>query len=338
MLPPGGHGRRRQAADAVGGREWRRRSRSPPRNATSRRRRPGRGRSARSPACRPARAAPSASRVRPWPSESEPAGRHPRPARSCTTSPSGRTSPAAPRWAGTSWPGRWATSSRGRGLGPGGSALLGRRLAALAAGGPLLGRGPALLGASALAGGLAAVLGGIRGVGDPGGALLAHALVLEGLVLLLVLHVRGLRRHRRLLRWNGSQACLPSLNRCLTERPDAPAAAPSTPRGRAHQARKNSGPPTGATKVAPTPRPPPPSRSSPRPRSYQATASTTQPAMTSGPASTTAQAQARTPERKDPLAAAAATDPTRTTRIGPLNREPITPSSPPGSPARPGPR
>src|SRR5215216_5740719 len=121
------------------------------------------------------------------------------------------------------------------------SALLGRGLAALAAGRLLLGGGPALLGAAALAGRLAAVLGGVRGVGDPGGALLAHALVLEGLVLLLVLHIRRLRRHGHLspLERSSPQGGFPSLGRRLTERGEQPmpAGQSATPIGK-KQARR----------------------------------------------------------------------------------------------------
>ena len=46
---------------------------------------------------------------------------------------------------------------------------------------------------------LAAPRGGAGGVGDPGGSFLRHALVLQGLVLLLVLDVGGLARHDNLL-------------------------------------------------------------------------------------------------------------------------------------------
>src|SRR5438045_3117440 len=79
--------------------------------------------------------------------------------------------------------------------------LPGGGLTALAAGLFLLRGGAALVRVAALAGLLAAVLGGVRRVGDPGGALLRHPLVLERLVLLLVLDVGrhgcllGCRRH-----------------------------------------------------------------------------------------------------------------------------------------------
>src|SRR5215216_1804131 len=87
-------------------------------------------------------------------------------------------------------PGRAGPGARLQVGGGRGSALLGRRLAALAAGRLLLRRRPALLGVPALAGRPATVLGGVRGVRDPGGTFLAHALVFQGLVLLLVLDVR----------------------------------------------------------------------------------------------------------------------------------------------------
>src|SRR3954469_24960581 len=84
-----------------------------------------------------------------------------------------------------------------------GSGLLGGGLAALATGGLVLGGRAALVRLAAAAVGLlAAVLRGVGRVGDPGGPLLGHALVLEGLVLLLVLDVAGLRGHRGSpLRW-----------------------------------------------------------------------------------------------------------------------------------------
>src|SRR5687768_7645017 len=73
-------------------------------------------------------------------------------------------------------------------------------LAALAPGLLLLRGGAALAAVAALAAALAAALGRARGVGDLRRPLLRHALVLEGLVLLLVLHVRLLAaRHGCLL-------------------------------------------------------------------------------------------------------------------------------------------
>src|SRR5688500_16468082 len=70
------------------------------------------------------------------------------------------------------------------GPGPGsGLLLLGRRLAALAAGGLVLGGGPALGGVAPRAALLAAVAGRIGRVGDLRRPLLGHALVLERLVL-----------------------------------------------------------------------------------------------------------------------------------------------------------
>jgi hypothetical protein len=57
--------------------------------------------------------------------------------------------------------------------------VLGCSLAALATGRLLLGRRATLLGVSTFAGGLPTVLGRIRGVRDPGGALLAHPLSLS---------------------------------------------------------------------------------------------------------------------------------------------------------------
>src|SRR4051794_20457114 len=78
------------------------------------------------------------------------------------------------------------------------SGLLGGRLAALAAGCLVLSGGAALLGIATAAVRLfAAVLRRVGRVGDPGGARLRHALVLERLVLILVLDVGGFRRHRR---------------------------------------------------------------------------------------------------------------------------------------------
>src|SRR5215217_1583484 len=77
-----------------------------------------------------------------------------------------------------------------------GPLLLRRRLAALPARGPVLRRGPALLGAPTRPALLATPLRGAGGVGDLGRPLLRHALVLERLVLLLVLDVGRLRRHR----------------------------------------------------------------------------------------------------------------------------------------------
>src|SRR5437868_5251602 len=68
--------------------------------------------------------------------------------------------------------------------------------AALAPGRLVLGGGPALLRIPAGAGLLAAPLRRAGRVGDLGGAFLRHALFLERLVLLRVLHVRRLRRHR----------------------------------------------------------------------------------------------------------------------------------------------
>src|SRR5437763_12102272 len=69
-----------------------------------------------------------------------------------------------------------------------GSGLPGRRLPALAAGGLLLRGGAALLRAPAGPGGPAPAARRARRVGDPGRPLLRHPLVLEGLVLLLILH------------------------------------------------------------------------------------------------------------------------------------------------------
>src|SRR6266487_853075 len=89
------------------------------------------------------------------------------------------------------------TSELGAAPGPPASALVGCRLPALATGGLLLRRGAALPGVAAPAGGLAAVLGGVRRVGDPCGALLGHALVAQRLVLVLVPHIGRLGRHRR---------------------------------------------------------------------------------------------------------------------------------------------
>src|SRR4051794_19831812 len=66
-------------------------------------------------------------------------------------------------------------------------ALVRSGLAALASRGLLLRRRPALLGVSAGPGALAATLGRSGRVRDPGRALLRHALVLQGLILLLVL-------------------------------------------------------------------------------------------------------------------------------------------------------
>src|SRR5690349_11734782 len=72
------------------------------------------------------------------------------------------------------------------------SGLLGGRIAALAAGLLLLGGRAALAAVAVLLArpaGLPALLGRVRIVGDLRGALLRHAFVLEGLVLLLVLDV-----------------------------------------------------------------------------------------------------------------------------------------------------
>src|SRR2546423_12157123 len=77
--------------------------------------------------------------------------------------------------------------------------LLGARLAALAPGGLLLRRGSALLRGASGARLLSAAARRTRRVGDPGRALLRHALLLQALVLLLVLHVRALARHPNLL-------------------------------------------------------------------------------------------------------------------------------------------
>src|SRR5215211_7559158 len=74
-------------------------------------------------------------------------------------------------------------------------ALAGRRLAALAARGLLLGARSALLRAAARTAPLAATARGARRVRDPRGALLGHPLVLERLVLLLVLDAWSLVGH-----------------------------------------------------------------------------------------------------------------------------------------------
>src|SRR3712207_1493689 len=87
--------------------------------------------------------------------------------------------------------------SRSEPRGRASAVLASARLAALAAGFLLLGGGAALLGVAARAALLAAVLRRVGRVGDLGGPLLRHALVLEGLVLLLVLDVRTLARHER---------------------------------------------------------------------------------------------------------------------------------------------
>src|ERR1051325_11489401 len=74
--------------------------------------------------------------------------------------------------------------------------LLRRGLPALPTGRLLLRRGAALLRAAPRSRALASAPGGPRRVGDSGGALLRHALVLQGFVLLLVLDARSLVRHR----------------------------------------------------------------------------------------------------------------------------------------------
>src|SRR3954453_14155335 len=79
------------------------------------------------------------------------------------------------------------------------SALLGCRLAALAAGLLLLSSRPSLRAVTAGAALLTPVLGGIGAVGNLGGTLLGHAFVLERLVLLLVLDVGRLAGHHALL-------------------------------------------------------------------------------------------------------------------------------------------
>src|SRR4051794_24351968 len=85
-------------------------------------------------------------------------------------------------------------------------ALLGRGLAALAPGRLVLRGRAALFGASALARLLATVLRGVGRVGDPGGARLRHALLLERLVLLLVLDVGSLRGHGRAVPGSSARA------------------------------------------------------------------------------------------------------------------------------------
>src|SRR6185312_15127063 len=147
-----------------------------------------------SPGSRRLRAArPSAAAARSWKGWSSlcgsPAGgSRPRPRR---RRPPDRAAPprARPR------PARCPPASRALASPTSGSPRSGRllrgRLAALAARGLLLCRRPALLRRAAGAGALAAPLGRAGRVGDTGRPLLRHALVLQGLVLLLVLH-----RHR----------------------------------------------------------------------------------------------------------------------------------------------
>src|SRR5687768_9182319 len=96
-----------------------------------------------------------------------------------------RKPPRSSRWAE-----RGGSRAAGVRLGLGGC-----RLAALAAGGLLLGGCPALLGARAGSRLLPALGRGVRGVGDPGRPLLRHALVLQGLILLLVFHAGSRVRH-----------------------------------------------------------------------------------------------------------------------------------------------
>jgi hypothetical protein len=111
------------------------------------------------------------------------------------------------------------------------------------------------------------------------------------------------------------------------------AAAPSTPRGRAHSARKVRGHQTALPRLTPTPSGPSPSRTAPQPAWSQRSPSASHAAMSSGAASATAQAQAHSPERNDRPSAAAAADAGRITRSGPLSRYsiiPWLPSSRPG--------
>src|SRR5437879_3800541 len=85
---------------------------------------------------------------------------------------------------------------RGSRRAPTSGACLGGGSAAFATGCLVLGSGATLVRLAAPAVGLLpAVLGGARRVGDPGCPLFGHAFVLEGLVLLLVLHVGRLRWH-----------------------------------------------------------------------------------------------------------------------------------------------
>src|SRR5437588_6980381 len=86
-----------------------------------------------------------------------------------------------------------------RGAGEGTSARL---TAALAAGGALL----RLAAAAALAALLAPLARGVRGVGDRGGALLAHALLAQALVLLVALDARAVIFCHRNLRCRGRAA------------------------------------------------------------------------------------------------------------------------------------
>src|SRR5687767_7076159 len=90
-----------------------------------------------------------------------------------------------------------------------------RRASTLAARSLLLGRRPALLGAAARARLLAAVARRLRRVGDARSALLRHALVLQGLVLLLVLDARSFVRHVSPFRLDGRFPECASLNRIV---------------------------------------------------------------------------------------------------------------------------
>src|SRR3954467_13443658 len=113
------------------------------------------------------------------------------------------------------------------------SGLLRRRLAALAAGGLLLRGRAALARVAAGAGLLAAAARRAGRVGDPGGALLGHPLVLQRLVLLLVLDVRLLGGHLRLLR----------VGRCPRRAAPSAARRPRAPRRPARARRRDGRPP-----------------------------------------------------------------------------------------------